>query len=129
MTKPKNAGQTLIWVILCLLAVLFLAPILLVVVNSFKSRLYISSEPFRLPNADTFVGWENYLSGLSSSGFLAAFGRSLFITVLAVLLIVVGTSMTAWYIVRVKSRLTKVLYYLFVFSMIVPFQMVMFTMT
>lgn len=129
MTKQKSAGQTLIWVILCLLAVLFLAPILLVVVNSFKSRLYISSEPFRLPNADTFVGWENYLSGLSSSGFLAAFGRSLFITVLAVLLIVVGTSMTAWYIVRVKSRLTKVLYYLFVFSMIVPFQMVMFTMT
>lgn len=125
----KRMGEWLTILLLSLLAILFLIPIFLVLLNSFKSRLYISSEPFRLPNADTFVGLENYINGLTSSGILAAFGRSLFITVAAVLLIVVGTSMTAWYIARVQSRFTRALYYAFVFSMIVPFQMVMFTMT
>ncbi len=123
----KNRGGTLL--LLSLLAVVFVIPVVLVVVNSFKSRLYISSDPFALPNSETFVGFANYISGLTSSGFFAAFGRSLFITVASVLAIVICTSMTAWYIVRVKSRFTRVLYYLFVFSMIVPFQMVMYTMT
>ena len=119
----------LLTVILCLLAVLFLLPILLVVVNSFKSRLYISAAPFALPDGTTFVGWENYLNGLRSAGFAAAFGRSVFITVGSVLLLVVGCSMTAWYLVRARSTLAKGLYFLFVFSMIVPFQMVMYTLT
>lgn len=123
----KSKGGTL--VLLSLLAVIFIIPVALVVLNSFKSRLYISSAPFALPDSETFVGFSNYISGLTTSGFLAAFGRSLFITVASVLVIVICTSMTAWYIVRVKSRFTKVLYYLFVFSMIVPFQMVMYTMT
>ena len=123
----KSRGGTLI--LLSLLAVIFVIPVLLVVVNSFKSRLYISSAPFALPDSETFVGFTNYLTGLTSSGFLAAFGRSLFITVASVAVIVLCTSMTAWYIVRVKSRFNKILYYLFVFSMIVPFQMVMYTMT
>ena len=123
----KSKGGTL--VLLSLLAVVFIIPVALVVLNSFKSRLYISSAPFALPDSETFVGFSNYISGLTTSGFLAAFGRSLFITVASVLVIVICTSMTAWYIVRVKSRFTKVLYYLFVFSMIVPFQMVMYTMT
>ncbi len=115
--------------LLTVLGLLFLVPIALVLLNSFKSRFYISGEPFALPNADTFVGLENYLSGLTSSGFVAAFGRSLFITVASVVLIVLCTSMTAWYLIRVKTILTTILFYLFVFSMIVPFQMVMFTMT
>lgn len=123
----KSKGGTL--VLLSLLAVIFIIPVALVVLNSFKSRLYISSAPFALPDSETFVGFSNYISGLTTSGFLAAFGRSLFITVASVVVIVICTSMTAWYIVRVKSRFTKVLYYLFVFSMIVPFQMVMYTMT
>lgn len=123
----KSKGGTL--VLLSLLAVVFIIPVALVVLNSFKSRLYISSDPFALPDSETFVGFSNYISGLTTSGFLAAFGRSLFITVASVVVIVICTSMTAWYIVRVKSRFTKVLYYLFVFSMIVPFQMVMYTMT
>ena len=106
-----------------------MVPMILVLINSFKSKLYISSEPFAFPNFETFVGFENYLNGLKSSGFLAAFGRSLFITVASVILIVVCTSMTSWYLIRVKNKLTKGLYYAFVFSMIVPFQMVMFTMT
>ena len=119
----------LLTMLLCLLAVLFLLPILLVVVNSFKSRLYISAAPFALPDGTTFVGWENYLNGLRSAGFAAAFGRSVFITVGSVLLLVVGCSMTAWYLVRARSTLAKGLYFLFVFSMIVPFQMVMYTLT
>lgn len=116
-------------ILLILLAVIFLFPIALVLMNSFKGKFDIMSAPFALPNSETFVGFENYVKGLSSSGFFGAFARSVFITVLSVLLIVLCTSMTAWYIVRSKSKLTTILYYAFVFSMIVPFQMVMFTMT
>ena len=115
--------------ILLFLAILFLVPIFLVIINSFKSRLYISTDPFAFPRGDMFVGMENYLNGLKTSGFLQSFLRSLFVTVVSVFLIIVCTSMTAWVIVREKSRLSKWLYYLFVFSMNVPFQMVMYTMT
>ena len=125
----KKSTNIIITVILSALAVLFMVPMILVLINSFKSKLYISSEPFAFPNSESFVGFENYLNGLKSSGFLAAFGRSLFITVASVILIVVCTSMSSWYLIRVKNKLTKGLYYAFVFSMIVPFQMVMFTMT
>lgn len=129
METRKKAGKIVAFAVLGALSLLFLVPILLVLMNSFKSKLYISSEPFRFPNTQTFIGLENYINGLTSSGFFASFGRSLFITVFSVALIVLCTSMTAWYIIRVKSKFTKVLYYLFVFSMIVPFQMVMYTMT
>ncbi len=115
--------------LLLILAAIFLLPVMLVVLNSFKSRLYISAAPFALPNGETFVGWENYLTGLRTAGFAAAFGRSVFITVGSVLLLVVGCSMTAWYLARAKGWFPKALYLLFVFSMIVPFQMVMYTMT
>ena len=81
------------------------------------------------PNQGTFVGFENYINGINSSGILGAFIRTLIITVGSVGAIVVLTSMTAWYITRVKSRINRVIYYLLLFSMIVPFQMVMFTMT
>ncbi len=129
MLKRKKIANGITLAILSALAVLFMVPIFLVVLNSFKSRLYISSAPFEFPNAETFAGFENYINGLTSSGFFAAFGRSLFITVASVLVIVVCTAMTAWYIIRVKSKFNQMLYYLFVFSMIVPFQMVMYTMT
>ena len=119
-----------LWVfLLILLAGIFLLPILLVVLNSFKSRLYISAAPFAPPTAGTFVGLENYLTGLQSAGFAAAFGRSVFITVGSVLLLVVGCSMTAWFLMRAHRWWAKLLYLLFVFSMIVPFQMVMYTLT
>lgn len=129
MQKIKKQRIGISFWLLSALALLFLVPIILVLINSFKSRLYISSEPFSLPNSETFVGLQNYINGLNSSGLLAAFLRSLFITVFSVLAIVLCTSMTAWFIVRVKNFFTKALYYLFVFSMIVPFQMVMYTMT
>lgn len=123
---PQSALETLL---LVLLAALTLAPLFLVVQNSFKSRFYISGDPFALPNKETFVALENYISGLSAGGFFAAFGRSLLITVVSVGLIVLCTSMAAWYLMRVRTAVTKGMYYLFVFSMIVPFQMVMYTMT
>lgn len=123
---PQSALETLL---LVLLAALTLVPLFLVVQNSFKSRFYISGDPFALPSKETFVALENYISGLSAGGFFAAFGRSLLITVVSVGLIVLCTSMAAWYLMRVRTALTKGMYYLFVFSMIVPFQMVMYTMT
>lgn len=123
---PQSALETLL---LVLLAALTLVPLFLVVQNSFKSRFYISGDPFALPNKETFVALENYIGGLSADGFFAAFGRSLLITVVSVGLIVLCTSMAAWYLMRVRTALTKGMYYLFVFSMIVPFQMVMYTMT
>lgn len=123
---PQSALETLL---LVLLAALTMVPLFLVVQNSFKSRFYISGDPFALPNKETFVALENYISGLSAGGFFAAFGRSLLITVVSVGLIVLCTSMAAWYLMRVRTALTKGMYYLFVFSMIVPFQMVMYTMT
>lgn len=127
--KQKAPQSTLETLLLVLLSALTLVPLFLVVQNSFKSRFYISGDPFALPNKETFVALENYISGLSAGGFFAAFGRSLLITVVSVGLIVLCTSMAAWYLMRVRTALTKRMYYLFVFSMIVPFQMVMYTMT
>jgi raffinose/stachyose/melibiose transport system permease protein len=97
--------------------------------NSFKGKFFISDTPFEFPNSKTFVGLDNYINGLEKTGFFKAFGWSLFITIVSVIVIILFTSMTGWYITRVKSKWIQVLYYLFVFSMIVPFQMVMFTMT
>ena len=129
ISRQEKRKNKFIAPLLILLAAVFLLPVALVVLNSFKSRLYISAAPFSLPTADTFVGWENYLTGLRSAGFAAAFGRSVFITVGSVALLVVGCSMTAWYLARAKGWWPKLLYLLFVFSMIVPFQMVMYTLT
>ena len=127
--NKKSVKNVINLIILVLLTVIFIFPILLVLMNSFKSRLYVSTVPFVFPRGDMFVGLENYINGVTSSGFVAAFLRSVWITVVGVLLIVVATSMCAWYIARVKSKFCRILYYMFTFSMIVPFQMVMYTMT
>ncbi len=129
IASAKKSTNVIITIILSILAVLFMVPIFLVLLNSFKSRFFISQEPFAFPNEETFVGLENYVKGLTSSGFFYAFLRSVFITVASVVLIVVCTAMISWFLVRVKNKFTQTLYYGFVFSMIVPFQMVMFTMT
>lgn len=128
-TSKKTAANSMAFTLLMILAIVFLAPIALVFMNSFKSRLYISSAPFAFPDMNTFVGMENYIKGLSSSGFFVSFLRSLFVSIASVIVILVCTSMASWFIVRVKNRFTKILYTLFAFSMIVPFQMVMYTMT
>jgi len=127
--RKRSVKDIFLIMILCVLTVIFLIPMFLVLMNSFKSRLFVSTQPFSFPNAQTFVGFENYINGLTTSGFFMAFLRSVWITVVSVVVIVIFTSMTAWYIIRVNSKFTKSLYYLFVFSMIVPFQMVMYTMT
>lgn len=129
MKKRSSAANSIIYIILFLLAVVFLAPIIIILLNSVKSNFYISDSPFSLPNGETFVGFENFIKGFTQSDFMRSFINSAFITVFSVGGIVLMTSMTAWYIVRIKNKITKILYYLFVFSMIVPFQMVMYTMT
>lgn len=126
---PKKRKNGLLYIILIVLSILFLAPIFIVLYNSFKGKLYISRTPFALPNSTTFSSIDNYINGIEKTGFISAFGYSLFITVTSTIVIVLFTSMTAWYITRIKSKFTSFLYYLFVFSMIVPFQMVMFTMS
>lgn len=125
----ERAFNTIFFFLLLLLSVLFIFPVFIVLLNSFKLKFSIATTPFVLPNIETFSGIENYVTGINSTGFLSAIGWSLFITVFSVAIIIVFTSMTAWYIVRVKSTGTKILYFSLVFSMIVPFQMVMFTMS
>ncbi len=128
MEVSKTTG-TILTIGLTALSLGFLFPVVLVLINSFKSKLFISNAPFQLPNGDTYVGFANYTEGIRKTGLLQAFGRSLFITVASVAVIILFTSMTAWFITRVKSVFTSLLYYVFVFAMIVPFQMVMFTMS
>ena len=125
--KVKFSG---LWTaILSVVSVAYIFPILLVLINSFKKKAYISRYPFAIPTDKMFVGLENYVNGLAKTGFFQAFGWTLFITVFSVAVILLCTSMCAWYITRVKTKFTKVLYLLCVFSMVVPFQMVMFTLS
>ncbi|MBO5105761.1 MAG: carbohydrate ABC transporter permease [Clostridia bacterium] len=123
----RKSGTT--FFVLLVLSVIFIAPVIIVLINSFKGQFYISDAPFSLPNALTFAGLENYTSGITKTNFFSAFFYSLFITVGSVLLLTLGASMTSWYLIRAKNKFSTFLYYLFVFSMIVPFQMVMFTMS
>ena len=125
-TKTTNA---LIFIILCLVGVFVLYPLFFILNNSFKGKLFISKDPFSLPTAETFAGLTNYVNGLIKTGLLSAIGWSFFITIFSVILLILFTSMTAYYLTRVKEKWTQALYYMFVFSMIVPFQMVMFTMS
>ena len=104
-------------------------PIVVVLMNSFKKKSYINLEPFQLPNETTLTGLDNYTAAIDQYGFLDAVGWTVFITVGSVLVILICTSMCAWYITRVKTRVTKAIYILCVFSMVVPFQMVMFTLS
>lgn len=127
--KRIKFSNILIFAFLLILSLVFLIPIITVISNSFKDKFSISQTPFLLPNSDTFAGVENYINGINDTGFISAFFWSLFITVASVAVIVLFTAMTAWYITRIKNRFNSILYYLFVFSMIVPFQMVMFTMS
>lgn len=128
-SMTSKIAKTCLFVLCTALSLLFIYPIFIVFVNSFKGKLYISDAPFQMITAGNFAGLSNYGVGVSRTGFLQAFSFSLFITVFSVIVIVMFTSMTAWYITRVKIKFNQILYFIFVFSMIVPFQMVMFTMT
>ena len=111
------------------LCIVYVLPIVVVLMNSFKKKSYINLEPFQLPNETTLTGLDNYTAAIDQYGFLKAVGWTVFITVGSVLAILICTSMCAWYITRVKTRVTKAIYILCVFSMVVPFQMVMFTLS
>ncbi|AVM62516.1 carbohydrate ABC transporter permease [Actinomyces sp. oral taxon 897] len=113
-------------IVLTLLTLVWIVPLVFILVNSFKGRFYISDDPFGFPLGDTFAGLQNYATGLRLSGFLRAIGWSVFITVGSVSVIVLLTAMTAYYITRIRNWLTSAIYYAFAFSMIAPFQMVMF---
>lgn len=116
-------------VLFTLLSFIYVAPILVVLMNSFKQKAYINLEPFRLPNADTWNGLNNYLTAVQKYGFLDAVGWTVFITVGSVFVILLCTSMCAWYITRVESLFSDAIYGMCVVSMVVPFQMVMFTLS
>ena len=129
--KKYSAGSKILSCFFVLLSLVWVFPIWEVIINSLKANDYVKLEPFALPNSETFVGFANYIKGLTFGNypFLKSVGYSLFITVVSVVLILLCCSMAAWYIARVQSTASKVFYYLCLFSMIVPFQMVMFTLT
>ena len=118
-------------VVFAMLSIVWLFPIFEVVINSFKENSFVNLNPFALPNEESYVGFANYIKGMTFGNypFLLAAGYSLLITVVSVLMILVFCAMSAWYIARVNSLISKIFYYLCLFSMIVPFQMVMFTLT
>ncbi|MDR2792760.1 MAG: carbohydrate ABC transporter permease [Treponema sp.] len=129
MDSKPPAKKILVFAILILAALVFAAPILLILMNSFKGKLFISDAPFAFPSTASFVGFDNYMQGIAATGFPIAFCWSLFITVFSVAIIVLFSSMTGWYITRQNRGFNKFLYFAFVFAMIVPFQMVMFPLT
>ncbi len=129
VSAKSKASNKIIFVFLFVFAIAILYPLLFILNNSFKGKFYISKDPFSLPTGETFAGITNYVNGLVKTGLLNAIGWSFFITIVSVVFLVLFTSMTAYYVTRVKSAYSTGLYYMFVFSMVVPFQMVMFTMT
>ena len=115
--------------ILALICIAWILPVVIVLINSFKSRTFINLLPFELPDADTFVGLENYISAIDRYGFLDSVWWTVFITIGSVFVILLCCSMCAWFITRVTTRFTKGMYLLCAVSMVVPFQMVMFTLS
>lgn len=129
--RKSKARTNVIWsIVMTIICVIYMYPIFMVLMNSLKVESAIStSTAFQLPNSETFAGFDNYVNAITARGFFASFGYTLFITVSSVAAILLFCSMFAWYITRVRSWVTKVLYLLCAFSMVVPFQMVMFTLS
>ncbi len=128
-TSARKSPYSGLWtVILTIVSVVYLIPIAMVFINSFKRKIYINKNPFSLPTSDTFFGINNYQQGIEKIGFWSAAANSAIITVGSVFVILLCTSMCGWYITRVNSMFSKIIYYLCTFSMIVPFQMVMYTL-
>jgi raffinose/stachyose/melibiose transport system permease protein len=123
--RKKIIEETITYTILILAAAVVVFPLLLVLMNSFKGTSYISTAAFAFPNATTFVGFSNYTTGVEESQFFGVLLYSFYITIASTVLIILTTSMAAWFLTRVKTWWTKVIYYVIIFSMIVPFQMVM----
>ena len=129
--KKSNVGSIVLTVLFAIVCVVYILPIILVLINSFKNNAAINTDTFALPNGESFAGLDNYIKGATFGNypFIKSLCYSLVITLLSVFLILLCTSMAAWYISRVGSRFAKIFYFACVFSMIVPFQMVMFTLS
>lgn len=129
MTKKSKASNHALTALFSVFSLVYIAPIAIIVYNSFKKKAYITRTPFDFPNEKTFAGLENYVEGITKTNFWDALATSFFVTAASVIVILLCTSMAAWYISRTKSRTSRIFYYLCVFSMVVPFQMVMFTLS
>ena len=131
MKKAKEKKSNAIWsVILGILSIVYMYPIVMILFNSLKTERAISTNTaFKLPTAETFAGLENYVNAINAQGFLKSLGYSLFITTTSVAAILLFCAMCSWYITRVKTKISNGIYLLFAFSMVVPFQMVMFTLS
>ena len=129
--KKQTLGMKILTVVFSVISIFYVSPLFIVLMNSFKFKTDISDNPFAFPNAETFYGFQNYIKGMTFGNF--SFWKvvltSLFITIGGVFLILLCTSMTAWYVTRVNSKICKIIYYFCVFSMVVPFQMVMYTLS
>ena len=127
----EDRRKMVLTVVFAVICIIYVLPILIVLINSFKSNAAVNTETFALPNEDTFMGLQNYIKGMTfgSYPFIKAVFYSLFITIVSSALILLCTSMAAWYVARVGSLFSKIVYYPCVFSMVVPFQMVMFTLS
>lgn len=129
MSTVKKLRTGLATLVMSVISLIYISPILIILMNSFKKKTYINLEPFRLPTEKTLIGFENYISGIDNYNFLSGVGWTVLITVGSVAAILLCCSMFAWYISRVQTKFTKLLYLLCAFSMVVPFQMVMFTLS
>jgi len=131
MLKQKEKTSNTIWtILLSILSLAYVYPIVMILFNSLKKERSISTNTaFKLPDAESFAGLENYINAINAQGFLKSLGYSLFITVTSVAAILLFCAMCSWYITRVKTKFAQGLYFLFAFSMVVPFQMVMFTLS
>lgn len=130
MKEKRSIGSIIVTCLFVVICIIYVMPIIEVAINSFKANAYVNTETFALPNEKSFVGWANYAKGMTFGNypFLKSVFFSLYITIFSTALILLCTSMSAWYIARVNSTFSRIFYYLCVFSMIVPFQMVMYTL-
>lgn len=131
LKKTSKAGKTSLTVVFSIIAVVYVLPIFVVLLNSFKENTYVKTETFKFPTAESFVGWANYIKGMTFGNypFFKSVLYTTVITLLSSFLILLCCSMAAWFLARVNNTACKVIYYLCVFSMVVPFQMVMFTLS
>ena len=129
--KREKRNKTVLSIVLAIICIIYIMPILIVLMNSFKTNASVNTDTFAFPNSDTFVGFKNYIKGMTFGNypFYKSVFFSFFITIVSTALIILCTSMAAWYIARVGSPICKIVYYLCIFSMVVPFQMVMFTLS
>ena len=129
--RMQKYGKNALTVLFALISIAYVFPVFMVIVNSFKQNTFVKTETFAMPTAQSFAGWGNFIKGMTFGGypFVNSVFYSTVITLLSTVLIILFTSMAAWYITRVDSRFCRIVYYLCVFSMVVPFQMVMFTLS